>query len=126
MLRLTTALTAILVASPALAATEIQWWHAMGGELGAKLEEITKGFNDSQDVPKALLWAQGKLPEADLDPDEARYFLSSLRLNPADVPRLKTWRKQLFLYLAHSAANRTTVFHLPLERTIVMGGQLDV
>jgi KUP system potassium uptake protein len=84
------------------------------------------GFNDSQDVPKALLWAQGKLPEADLDPDDARYFLSSLRLSPADVPRLKTWRKQLFLWLAHSAANRTSVFHLPPERTIIMGGQLEV
>lgn len=84
------------------------------------------GFNDSQDVPKALLWAQGKLPEADLDPDDAHYFLSSLRLSPADVPRLKTWRKQLFLWLAHGAANRTTVFHLPPERTIIMGGQLEV
>lgn len=33
----------------ALAQTEIHWWHAMGGELGTKLEEIVQGFNDSQD-----------------------------------------------------------------------------
>jgi KUP system potassium uptake protein len=84
------------------------------------------GFNDSQDVPKALLWAQGKCPEVDLDPDEARYFLSSLRLGRADVPSLKTWRKALFLWLASSAANRTAVFHLPPEKTVVMGGQLEV
>lgn len=82
------------------------------------------GFNDSQDVPKALLWAQGKCPEMDLDPDEARYFLSSLRLDAADVPTLRTWRKQLFLTLASAAANRTSVFHLPPERTVVMGAQL--
>ncbi len=28
---------------------QIQWWHAMGGELGQKLQEIAQGFNESQD-----------------------------------------------------------------------------
>ncbi len=32
-----------------MAQTEITWWHAMGGELGTKLEEIVAGYNDSQD-----------------------------------------------------------------------------
>jgi sn-glycerol 3-phosphate transport system substrate-binding protein len=32
----------------AQAATEIQWWHAMGGKLGEKVEEICKKFNNSQ------------------------------------------------------------------------------
>jgi sn-glycerol 3-phosphate transport system substrate-binding protein len=42
-------LAAMLVAAPAaLAATQVQWWHAMGGENGAKLEDIAKGFNESQ------------------------------------------------------------------------------
>jgi len=31
-----------------LAATEIEWWHAMGGELGQKVNEIADGFNASQ------------------------------------------------------------------------------
>ncbi|MCE8020907.1 sn-glycerol-3-phosphate ABC transporter substrate-binding protein UgpB [Halomonas sp. MCCC 1A11036] len=33
----------------AQAATEIEWWHAMGGELGDILVEITEDFNASQD-----------------------------------------------------------------------------
>ena len=33
---------------PARAATEVQWWHAMGGKLGEKVEEICKKFNASQ------------------------------------------------------------------------------
>ena len=36
-------------AAPALAQTEIQFWHAMGGALGEKVEEIANGFNESQD-----------------------------------------------------------------------------
>ena len=30
------------------APTEIQWWHAMGGQLGEKVNEIADGFNKSQ------------------------------------------------------------------------------
>ncbi|NIZ09911.1 sn-glycerol-3-phosphate ABC transporter substrate-binding protein UgpB [Pseudooceanicola sp. HF7] len=36
-------------ATSAYAQTEVTWWHAMGGELGAKLEEIVAGYNASQD-----------------------------------------------------------------------------
>ena len=42
--------TAALIAgaTPALAQTEIQWWHAMGGALGEKVDEIAAGFNATQ------------------------------------------------------------------------------
>ena len=39
---------AALMATGAAAQTEIAWWHAMGGELGEKLEEIVAGYNESQ------------------------------------------------------------------------------
>jgi sn-glycerol 3-phosphate transport system substrate-binding protein len=40
--------TLATAALPAAAATEITFWHAMGGELGDKLNQIAKGFNASQ------------------------------------------------------------------------------
>ena len=43
-----TALALAGVALPASAATEIQWWHAMGGELGEKLNKIATDFNATQ------------------------------------------------------------------------------
>lgn len=47
---LLTASTLVLAAaSSAQAQTEIQFWHAMGGALGEKVEEIAAGFNESQD-----------------------------------------------------------------------------
>jgi sn-glycerol 3-phosphate transport system substrate-binding protein len=46
-LALSVALVA-LSAGGALAQTEIQWWHAMGGELGERLEQVAAGFNESQ------------------------------------------------------------------------------
>src|SRR5438045_5144807 len=42
------ALVATALASPAQAATEIMWWHAMSGELGRQLEKLAADFNSSQ------------------------------------------------------------------------------
>ena len=42
------ALAAMALASPAQAATEIMWWHAMSGELGKQLEKLAADFNASQ------------------------------------------------------------------------------
>jgi sn-glycerol 3-phosphate transport system substrate-binding protein len=38
----------LLMAAPACAATNIQWWHAMTGELGRRLEAVVADFNSSQ------------------------------------------------------------------------------
>ena len=42
------ALALVASVSAVSAQTEIQWWHAMGGELGQKLEAIVAGYNASQ------------------------------------------------------------------------------
>jgi sn-glycerol 3-phosphate transport system substrate-binding protein len=34
--------------APALAATDIMWWHAMSGELGKQVEKLASDFNASQ------------------------------------------------------------------------------
>lgn len=47
----------------AFAATEITWWHAMGGELGKKLDEIVAKYNASQDEYKVTAVYKGSYPE---------------------------------------------------------------
>jgi sn-glycerol 3-phosphate transport system substrate-binding protein len=42
------ALAAIGFTAPASAETELQWWHAMAGELGQKVEKLATDFNNSQ------------------------------------------------------------------------------
>src|SRR5215831_10751010 len=51
-------------ATPAGAVTEIQWWHAMGGELGQKLEKVANDFNASQSDYKIVPVFKGSYPEA--------------------------------------------------------------
>jgi KUP system potassium uptake protein len=87
---------------------------------------VRVGFNDSQDIPRGLALAIGSSPELDMDVDDARYYLSLLTVHAAGTARLRDWRARLFVWMAHNAASRTEVFHLPPERTVIMGANLDL
>src|SRR6266566_180529 len=57
------ALAAIGFAAPASAQTELQWWHAMAGELGQKIEKLATDFNNSQKDFKVVPVYKGTYPE---------------------------------------------------------------
>ncbi len=50
-------------AAPALAATEIQWWHAFTGRLGELLNEQVEAFNASQSDYKVVASHKGNYSE---------------------------------------------------------------
>ena len=52
--RLAFAAACALSAGPALAATEIDWWHSMSGASGEGLNEIATKFNASQSNYKVV------------------------------------------------------------------------
>ena len=57
-------MAAFLTSTTAIhAATEITWWHAMGAELGKKLEEIVAGYNASQTEYHVTPVFKGTYPE---------------------------------------------------------------
>ncbi|MBR2575365.1 MAG: sn-glycerol-3-phosphate ABC transporter substrate-binding protein UgpB [Loktanella sp.] len=59
------ALTLTLVAPlAAQSQTQIDWWHAMGGELGELLEGVAQGFNDSQSDYQVVPSFRGTYAEA--------------------------------------------------------------
>ncbi|MBU4611800.1 sn-glycerol-3-phosphate ABC transporter substrate-binding protein UgpB [Achromobacter sp. GG226] len=41
-------LAGMMATAPAFAVTDIQFWHSMQGALGERVEELAKGFNESQ------------------------------------------------------------------------------
>ncbi|MBQ2262313.1 MAG: sn-glycerol-3-phosphate ABC transporter substrate-binding protein UgpB [Loktanella sp.] len=59
-----TALTLTMAASMAQAQTQIDWWHAMGGELGELLEGVAAGFNESQSDYEVIPSFRGTYAEA--------------------------------------------------------------
>jgi KUP system potassium uptake protein len=88
--------------------------------------DIRFGFQDEQDLPAMLRRAVGMSSELEFDPDAAYYFLSKLTIQPGRASGMAGWRKRLFIGLAHNAANPAAKFHLPVDRTVVMGAHLDL
>ena len=57
------ALAVMALASPAQAATEIMWWHAMSGELGRQLDKLASDFNASQSEYRIVPGYKGNYTE---------------------------------------------------------------
>jgi sn-glycerol 3-phosphate transport system substrate-binding protein len=57
-------LAVALTSTVSYAATEITFWHAMGAELGKKLEQIVDGYNKSQTAYHVTPVFKGTYPEA--------------------------------------------------------------
>ena len=58
------AVAALCSALPAQAQTEITWWHSMGGSLGQWVNDLAKGFNESQTDYKVVPTFKGSYPES--------------------------------------------------------------
>ncbi|WP_456825771.1 potassium transporter Kup [Cellulomonas sp. P5_E12] len=87
---------------------------------------VRVGFNDSQDIPRGLALAVGQSPELSFDVDDAHYFLSVLTVHVGGVPHRRGWRARLFVWMSRNAASRAEAFHLPPERTVIMGANVDL
>jgi sn-glycerol 3-phosphate transport system substrate-binding protein len=62
-LQFAAATVAISLASPAWAVTEINWWHAMSGELGKQVEKLAADFNASQSRYRVIPSYKGNYTE---------------------------------------------------------------
>jgi KUP system potassium uptake protein len=94
---------------------------------GITLLTARYGFKDRTNVPAALqLAATQELIDPSIDLDDASYFLSQITIARTDAPGMSTWRKKLFLAMAHNAANPVEYFALPHNRTVTMGARIDV
>jgi sn-glycerol 3-phosphate transport system substrate-binding protein len=54
---------AAALATPAFAATEINWWHAMSGQLGRQVEKLAADFNASQSEYRVVPSYKGSYTE---------------------------------------------------------------
>jgi KUP system potassium uptake protein len=98
-------------------------------ELGYADDGITHatarfGYMDRTDVPRVLRLIEKAEIECPLEVDTASYFLSKIELMPGDDRSMARWRKRLFLALSHVASDAAEYFHLPRERTVIVGSRI--
>ncbi len=102
--------------------------RTMGHGLYKVIHVSTRcGYRNRQNVPEALAEARKKgLLERNLDLEHASYFLSHITIRPNDDPGMRWWRKKLFVMMARNTASPIEAFHLPSERTVILGSQVPV
>jgi KUP system potassium uptake protein len=83
------------------------------------------GYMEPSNVPDALRLLDPKDTEGPIDVDDASYFLSKLELDPSPEPTMAQWRKSLFIATSFLTADATEFFHLPRNRTVIMGSQIE-
>jgi KUP system potassium uptake protein len=94
---------------------------------GIELVRARFGFQDQIDVPRALREAAALGGEAaDIDPDNASYFLSRIAIEPTNAPGMARWRKRLFVAMSRNAASPAGYFGLPVDRVVALGSTIDL
>jgi KUP system potassium uptake protein len=90
--------------------------------------QVTFGFSEAPDIPAALVQARAaELLEPGIgDLENARYFLSRGAITRTSEAGMARWRKRLFLFLAHNAADPAAYFRLPRDRTVTLGSAVDL
>ena len=83
------------------------------------------GYMEPADVPAALRLLTPEETEGAIDVDQASYFLSKLELDAGPEPTMAPWRKRLFIATSYLAADAADFFHLPHDRTVVMGSRIE-
>jgi KUP system potassium uptake protein len=100
-------------------------------DLGYRDDGITHitgrfGFQDPLNVPALMRQAAARGVEGNPQLDDPSYFVSKIQIVTSDRPGMAKWRKKLFLAISRNAANPVEVFHLPDERTVVMGSHIEL
>ena len=84
------------------------------------------GYLERQDVPAVLRMCAALGLEGALDVDDASYFLSTIELRAGPAPTMARWRKKLFIATSTITADAAEYFHLPRDRTLIIGSAVEV
>jgi KUP system potassium uptake protein len=82
------------------------------------------GFMEEPNVPRDLL--RITCQELELDPQRVSYFLGRETLLATPAPGMYMWRESLFSFMSRNAQSATLYFHLPAERVVEIGAQVEL
>ena len=82
------------------------------------------GFKEEPNVPLAL--APLKLRGNPLNLMETSFFLSRETLVVTKMPGMALWRERLFVSMARNGSSATAFFHIPTNRVIELGTQVEL
>jgi KUP system potassium uptake protein len=84
------------------------------------------GFMEDPNIPKALAQARSDQLGFFYEPMSVSYFLSRETLIPSSHPGMAIWREHMFAALARMATSAMDFFHLPSNRVVELGTQVEI
>lgn len=84
------------------------------------------GFMESPNIPKALAQASTAQLGFFYEPMSLSYFVSRETVIPRRRPGLLGWREQMFATLSRTATSASDFFHLPSDRVVELGSQVEI
>ncbi|CAK0775426.1 K(+):H(+) symporter Kup [Gammaproteobacteria bacterium] len=91
---------------------------------GFKRITIHYGFSETPNVPQAMILCREHGLE--FEPMTTSYFLSRETLIPTFRPGMALWREHLFATMARNAGSATDFLHLPTNRVVELGAQVEL
>ncbi len=85
---------------------------------------LSFGFKEEPDVPQAL--EALKIHGQTLNLMETSFFLSRETLIATKMPGMAMWREHLFVSMARNGSSATAFFHIPTNRVIELGAQVEL
>jgi len=100
-------------------------------DLGYKEDRIYHvtarfGYMDTPAVPPLLPLIREASPEGQFGDDMVSYFLSTIEVRRGNTPGMSLWRKRLFIATSRLTADAAEYFHLPRDRTVIMGSRIEL
>lgn len=85
---------------------------------------INCGFLEETDVPRLL--GSLTLCDGEFDMMQTSFFLSRQTLLASEKPGMAIWREKLFAWMLRNAASAMEFFHLPTNRVVELGSQVEI
>ena len=79
---------------------------------------------EDPDVPRDL--ALARKYGLEFDSDDLTYFLGRERVIPSNAPGMSLWREKIFALMTRNARSATDFYHLPPNRVVELGGQVEI
>jgi KUP system potassium uptake protein len=103
---------------------EDERWTAESLGQGFYRIVVRYGFMEDPDIPVVL--RKVECPGLHLDEAEITYFLGKETLFATSQPGMAIWRERLFAFMARNARSATSFFHLPPNRVVELGAQIEL
>jgi KUP system potassium uptake protein len=85
---------------------------------------LNYGFMEEPDVPRDL--TPSTCVGRPLDPTQLSYFLGRETLVTTASPGMALWRESLFAFMSRNSQPATLFFHLPADRVVEIGAQVEL